>query len=64
MVVGGHQGLTYIYEWPISSLSSETGKASSSIPKTSAAKTPPVKTTETGVPYGLFIIVLFWLQRD
>lgn len=57
LAAGGSQGITYIYQWPSdSSSSSVTGKASSSIPKTSAASTPSVPTKETGLPYGLFVI--------
>lgn len=55
MAAGGEQAITYIYEWPTSS-SSTTGKATSSIPKTSAASNPPISSKETGLPYGLFVI--------
>ena len=55
---GSGKWFTYTYEWPsASSSSSGTGKASSSIPKTSAASTPSsVPNKETGLPYGLFVI--------
>lgn len=53
---GAGEWFTYTYEWPADSSSSGTGKASSTIPKTSAASTTPVPTKETGLPYGLFVI--------
>ena len=53
---GSGKWFTYTYEWPSISSSSGTEKASSSIPKTSAASTPSVPNKETGLPYGLFVI--------
>ena len=51
------QHYEYAYLWPSDSSSpSGTGKATSTIPKTSAASTPSIPTPETGLPYGLFVI--------
>ena len=58
MEPGASRLFTYTYEWPRArSSSSATQAHRSSIPTTSAEKTPTsVPTGETGVPYGLFVV--------
>lgn len=53
---GAGEGFTYTYLWPSGSTSSGTGKATSNIPKTTAASSSSVPTKETGLPYGLFVV--------
>ncbi|MEN4018499.1 MAG: hypothetical protein PQ975_04515 [Methanobacterium sp.] len=58
---GASEWFTYTYEWPSLPSSppgplSGTGKATSSVPETSASSTPTVPTRETGLPYALFVI--------
>lgn len=56
---GQSKHFSYTYQWPAGSSSSSKGSASSSpyIPTSAAAKTnASVPTSETGVPFGLFVV--------